>query len=109
MRDLLDSFWPGAAAIFAAVASPIALASIERYPTPESAARLGWGRLASFLAQHQYGGRRSPAGGGRERFQSADQLAAEAGGFGRQSGSPLVIPPMSPMPMSPMPMSPGAP
>ena len=60
LTALLDSFWPGAAAIFADVASPIALAFIERYPTPESAARLGPKRLAGFLAQHHYCGRRSP-------------------------------------------------
>jgi transposase len=55
---LLDSFWPGAAAIFADVASPIALAFIERYPTPESAAGLGPRRLAGFLTPHRYCGRR---------------------------------------------------
>jgi len=60
LTALLDSFWPGAAAIFADVASPIALAFIERYPNPESAARLGPKRLAGFLAQHHYFGRRSP-------------------------------------------------
>jgi transposase len=60
MRALLESFWPGAAEIFAEVDSPIALAFIERYPTPKSAASLGPKRLASFLAQHQYCGRRSP-------------------------------------------------
>jgi transposase len=60
LRALLESFWPGAAAIFADVASPIALAFLERYPTPESAARLGLKRLASFLAQYRYCGRRSP-------------------------------------------------
>ena len=38
---LLESFWPGAARIFSALASPIALAFLERYPTPEAAARLG--------------------------------------------------------------------
>jgi transposase len=61
LRSLLDSFWPGAAAIFAAIDSPIALAFVSRYPTPDSAARLGQKRLASFLAQHRYSGRRSPA------------------------------------------------
>ncbi|WP_242130476.1 IS110 family transposase [Sphingobium sp. Sx8-8] len=61
LRSLLDSFWPGAAAIFAAIDSPIALAFVSRYPTPDSAARLGEKRLASFLAQHSYSGRRSPA------------------------------------------------
>lgn len=61
LRSLLDSFWPGAAAIFAAIDNPIALAFIARYPTPDSAGRLGEKRLASFLAQHSYCGRRTPA------------------------------------------------
>jgi len=59
LRSLLESFWPGAAEIFADVDSPIALAFIERYPTPESAHRLGPRRLAAFCAQHAYSGRRS--------------------------------------------------
>ena len=50
LRALLESFWPGAAAIFADIDSPIALAFLERYPMPESAARLGVKRLARFLA-----------------------------------------------------------
>ncbi len=61
LRSLLESFWPGAAAIFADIASPIALAFVSRYPTPDSASRLGEKRLACFLAQHSYCGRRSPA------------------------------------------------
>ena len=39
--------------------SPIALAFIERYPTPETASRLGPKRMAAFCAQHAYSGRRS--------------------------------------------------
>jgi transposase len=58
LRALLESFWPGAAAIFADVDSAIALAFLAKYPTPQSAARLGEKRLASFLAQHRYSGRR---------------------------------------------------
>jgi transposase len=61
LRSLLESFWPGAAAIFADIDSPIALAFVQRYPTPDSAARLGDKRLRSFLAQHRYPGRRTPA------------------------------------------------
>jgi transposase len=61
LRSLLEGFWPGAAAIFAAIDSPIALAFIGRYPTPDSAVRLGEKRLASFLVQHAYSGRRSAA------------------------------------------------
>lgn len=60
LRSLLESFWPGAAEVFADVDSPIGLAFIERYPTPESASRLGPKRMASFCAQHAYSGRRSP-------------------------------------------------
>lgn len=61
LRSLLEGFWPGAAAIFAAIDSPIALAFIGRYPTPDSASRLGEKRMAGFMAQHAYCGRRSPA------------------------------------------------
>lgn len=61
LRALLDRFWPGAAAIFADVDSPIALAFLTRYPTPHSAARLGEKRLAQFLGQHSYCGRRPTA------------------------------------------------
>jgi transposase len=61
LRSLLEGFWPGAAAIFADIDSRVALAFLERYPTPQSAARLGVKRLATFLAQHRYCGRRSPA------------------------------------------------
>jgi transposase len=61
LRALLESFWPGAAAIFADADSPIALAFVQRYPTAASADRLGEKRLARFLAQHSYCGRRKPA------------------------------------------------
>ncbi len=58
LRALLERFWPGAAAIFADIATPIALAFLSRYPTPHSAERLGEKRLARFLTQHAYCGRR---------------------------------------------------
>jgi transposase len=60
LRSLLESFWPGAAEVFADVDSPIALAFVERYPTPESASHLGPKRMAAFCAQHAYCGRRTP-------------------------------------------------
>lgn len=60
LRALLESFWPGAAEVFFEVDSLIALAFIQRYPTPESASRLGPKRIAAFCAQHAYCGRRSP-------------------------------------------------
>lgn len=58
VRSVLEGFWPGAVAIFADIDSPIALAFIRRYPTPQSAALLGEKRLGTFLAQEQYSGRR---------------------------------------------------
>jgi transposase len=57
----LDAFWPGARCVFAELASPIALDFLARYPTPESAERLGERRIATFLVKHGYCGRRSPA------------------------------------------------
>ena len=60
LRAQLRAFWPGAAAIFADVDSPIALAFLERYPSPADARGLGPKRLEGFLARHAYCGRRSP-------------------------------------------------
>lgn len=78
LRALLDSFWPGAAVLFADIASSIALAFLQRYPTPEAAHRLGEKRMAAFLAQNQYCGRRS-AGELIARLRSAPiGMAAEA-------------------------------
>lgn len=59
LRASLEAFWPGAAVIFAAVDSPIALAFLERYPSPPDARGLGPRRLESFLGRHGYCGRRS--------------------------------------------------
>jgi transposase len=59
LRSLLQSFWPGAAEVFADVDSPIGLVFVLRYPTPESASRLGPKRMAAFCAQHAYSGRRT--------------------------------------------------
>lgn len=61
LRSLLEGFWPGALAIFADIVSGIALAFLERYPTPSHAAHLGEARLAQFLTKQGYCGRRSPA------------------------------------------------
>jgi len=66
----LQAFWPGAAVIFADVTSDISLSFLERYPTPESSAGLGEQRLASFLKQAGYSGRR-PARELLERLRSA--------------------------------------
>lgn len=61
LAALLDAHWPGGKAIFADIESPIALAFLTRYPTAATARRLGENRLAGFLANHGYSGRRTPA------------------------------------------------
>ncbi|MCP9486188.1 MAG: IS110 family transposase [Gaiellaceae bacterium MAG52_C11] len=61
LRAQLDAFWPGAKQIFADVDSPIALAFLERYPSPADARGLGERRLTGFLARNRYCGRRTPA------------------------------------------------
>jgi transposase len=58
LRAQLDAFWPGAASIFADVDSPIALAFLERYPSPTDTRGLGEKRLQGFLDRHAYSGRR---------------------------------------------------
>lgn len=61
LRSTLEAFWPGAARIFAAVDSPIALAFLRRYPSPSTAARLSQPQLARFLRAQHYSGHRTPA------------------------------------------------
>ena len=58
---LLEAHWPGAKQVFSRLGSQIALAFLDAYPTPESAARLGQARLAAFCRRHSYRGGRSPA------------------------------------------------
>ena len=77
LRSLLQSFWPGAAEVFADVDSPIALAFVQRYPTPESAVRLGPKRMAAFCAQHAYSGRRNPDELLQRLRQSAQTILGE--------------------------------
>jgi transposase len=58
---LLDAHWPGPKAVFFRLASPIALAFLADYPTPQAAARLGQARMASFCRRHSYRGGKPPA------------------------------------------------
>ena len=109
LRSLLDSDWPGAVAIFAAIDSSIALSFVERYPTPKSARPLGPKRLARFLAAHRYSGRRSPdallerlrgAPGGK-----AGELEVEASASSPCAWSPRRAPSSPPSSSSPAPSS----
>lgn len=75
LRDTLERCWPGAAAIFSEIDSPIALCFLERYPSPHDARGLGEKRLAAFLHRHAYCGRRSPAAL-LERLRSAPKGTA---------------------------------
>jgi transposase len=61
LRAQLEAFWPGAAQVFFTVDSAIALAFLERYPSPADARGLGERRLEGFLARHRYSGRRPAA------------------------------------------------
>ena len=61
LRAELERFWPGAAEVFSDLASPISLAFLERYPSPQAARGLTEKRLAQWLARHHYCGRKHPA------------------------------------------------
>ena len=77
LRAQLQAFWPGAAEIFFDVDSSIALAFLERYPSPADARGLGVKRLEGFLARHRYSGRR-PAAELLDRLRSAPEGRAGA-------------------------------
>jgi transposase len=61
LTALLDAHWPGPKALFCSLASPIALAFLTDYPTPQAADRLGEGRMIAFCRRHSYRGGKSPA------------------------------------------------
>jgi transposase len=87
LRSLVDTFWPGAAAIFADVDTPIALDFLDTYPTPDSAARLGPQRLERFLRRAAYCGRR-PAAELLARLRGAPR--GQAGPLERETKGQLV-------------------
>lgn len=59
LRTTLEAFWPGAACIFADIASPIGLAFLRRYPSATAGAKLTEAALARFCKSQHYSGRRS--------------------------------------------------
>jgi transposase len=58
LRDQLGTFWPGAGKVFCSVDTQIALAFLQRYPTPGDTRGLGEQRLQAFLKRHGYPGRK---------------------------------------------------
>lgn len=54
LRAELDRFWPGPVGLFAALDSPISLAFLARYPSPDDTRGLGEKRMAAFLKAHRY-------------------------------------------------------
>jgi transposase len=55
----LDVLWPGGKTIFASRDSDIALAFLDRYPTPQSASKLTPSRLEVWCRRQGYSGKRS--------------------------------------------------
>jgi Transposase/Transposase IS116/IS110/IS902 family len=58
---VLAEHWSGAAGVFQKLTSKIALAFLTDYPTPQSAAHLGEGRMHQFCRRHAYRGGKPPA------------------------------------------------
>ncbi|MFE4752391.1 IS110 family transposase [Streptomyces mirabilis] len=75
LAALLDAHWPGGKAVFASLDSDIALAFLERYPTPASAAKLTAGRLEVWCKRRGYTGNR-PGSILIERLRSAPRSAS---------------------------------
>jgi len=70
LRAELDRFWPGPIGLFTKLDSPISLAFLARYPSPQDARGLGEKRLAAFLKAHRYSGHQ-PSARLLERLRSA--------------------------------------
>jgi transposase len=60
LTSTLQSSWPGALELFGKLDSPIALAFLERYPSPHDTRGLGIKRMEGFLAKNHYPGRQKP-------------------------------------------------
>ncbi len=86
LRATLGRHWPGATVIFRRLDSEIALAFLDDYPTPDSATRLGEGRLAMFCRRHSYSGRRGPA----ELLERLRSAPAPSGSLGPEMLTELV-------------------
>jgi transposase len=61
LRAELERSWPGPIRLFSHLDSPISLAFLARYPSPQDARGLGEKRLAAFLKAHRYTNRKTPA------------------------------------------------
>lgn len=72
---VLAEHWPGAAGLFQKLTSKIALAFLTDYPTPQSAAHLGEGRMRQFCRRHAYRGGK-PAGELVQRLRAAPAAAS---------------------------------
>jgi transposase len=60
LRAELERFWPGPVGLFCDLDSPISLAFLARYPSPDDARGLGEKRMAAFLRAHRYSARKTP-------------------------------------------------
>jgi hypothetical protein len=78
LAALLDEHWPGGKAVFASLDSDIALAFLDRYPTPAAAAGLTANRLEAFCQRHGYSGKR-PGSVLIERLRAAPVTASRLG------------------------------
>ncbi|WP_432199072.1 IS110 family transposase [Streptomyces sp. bgisy027] len=67
--------WPGGKAVFANLDSDIAMAFLEKYPTPTSAAKLTAGRLEAWCKRRGYSGKK-PGSVLIERLRSAPKAAS---------------------------------
>jgi transposase len=61
LRAELGRFWPGPVGLFSDLDSPISLAFLARYPSPQDARTLGEKRMAAFLKAQRYSSRKTAA------------------------------------------------
>ncbi|GAA4485251.1 IS110 family transposase [Actinoallomurus oryzae] len=61
LRALLEAHWPGATRLFKNIEAGISLAFLERFPTPQAAAKLTPAKMDAFLRRHAYTGGKTGA------------------------------------------------
>ncbi|MEV0752473.1 IS110 family transposase [Streptosporangium sp. NPDC050280] len=86
LRALLEAHWPGAARLFSHLDSDISLSFLERFPSPQSAAKLNPVTMTAFLRRCRYTGGKS----GAELVERLRQAPQPASRIGRHTVTVLI-------------------
>ena len=87
LRAELERFWPGPVGLFARSDSPISLAFLARYPSPQDTRGLGEKRMAAFLKAQRYTSRKTAGAAARAAALRAGRTRRRARDWSRAARS----------------------